>query len=58
LRDFVNLFVTVEMDNLVTNYIRICYITLSFIMPGMVNLNANLGVKAISFVMIEVDNNL
>ena len=63
--DFVNLFVTVEMDNLGTNYIRVYiyiyiyiyilhYITLSFIMPGLVNLNANFGVKAISFV--EVDN--
>ena len=42
------------MDNLGTNYIGIHYITLYFIMPGMVNLNANFGVKAISFV--EVDN--
>jgi hypothetical protein len=44
------------MDNLVTNYIHIYYITLSFIMSGMVNLNENLGVKAISFKMIEVNN--
>jgi hypothetical protein len=37
----------VEMDNLGTNYMAIYYITLSFIMPNMVNLNPNLGVMII-----------
>jgi anaerobic C4-dicarboxylate transporter len=46
----------VDMDNLGRNYIGIYYITLSFIMLGMVNLTANLWAKTLSLVMIEVDN--
>ena len=46
----------VEVDNLGTNYICIDYLRLSFTMPCMGNLNANLGVKALSSIMIETDN--
>jgi hypothetical protein len=41
----------VEVDNLGTNYFR-----LSFIMPCMGTLNANLGVKPLSSMMIDMDN--
>jgi hypothetical protein len=44
----------IEVDNLGANYMGIYYFTLSFIMSCMGNLNANLGVKALSFMIVEV----
>jgi hypothetical protein len=46
----------VEMDNLGTNYAGILHCIVFLVMPSMVNLNANLGVKALSFITIQVDN--
>jgi hypothetical protein len=42
----------IEVGDLSTNYIGTYYFTLSFIMSCMGNLNANFGVKPLSFIMI------